>query len=546
MTNELNERFSPMHVKQAIGIASDKRYAGGNMTGAVKAIEKMKKGLSDHPQVRAVLKRQNEDVNEKFDPADFDMVATDKDKAGAKMNIIMQLRKAADVRGNLPIKFADGKSAKLPPKVIELALKKFASFRKPDTKEKLQTAMSKSYKDMVHALKTMREEVELDEARRTPGHDQVTFKAVPHKDVDDFEKLIKSVGQFKMIIKGTPKGTDFIVSGPRASMDKLDKALRSNKRFSESVEIDTTPLTEGVDKAKIQKQIDQAEKYLKSFFGNTSSVKMKKFAIQKKIEKLKKQLNEAEEDYCDCGCECGKKICESCGKPHSPENLDESKMAGWVAIYNGKKVEIKKSEANDLYGAKMKAAKMLKVPKSKMGLLAIKPGYNEEVVQEARPPQIQKGKAKGSISATGIRGKGNKKFDVDINFDNGKFSFRITDESGKFQTVGIKQASKMLGEEVTNELMAEQNLQEAPSYKLHHNTFSGAVQEAIAVAKKQGYDVDEDDWSDKVATGPKKPSKDKTNRYSIKLTKNGKPTRKFLQIQVYNMGAKYELNCYVQ
>jgi uncharacterized protein (UPF0212 family) len=468
MTNELNERFSPMHVKQAIGIASDKRYAGGNMTGAVKAIEKMKKGLSDHPQVRAVLKRQNEDVNEKFDPADFDMVATDKDKAGAKMNIIMQLRKAADVRGNLPIQFADGKKAKLPPKVIELALKKFASFRKPDTKEKLQTAMSKSYKDMVHALKTMREEVELDEARRTPGHDQVTFKAVPHKDVDDFEKLIKSVGQFKMIIKGTPKGTDFIVSGPRASMDKLDKALRSNKRFSESVEIDTTPLTEGVDKAKIQKQIDQAEKYLKSFFGNTSSVKMKKFAIQKKIEKLKKQLNEAEEDYCDCGCECGKKICESCGKPHSPENLDESKMAGWVAIYNGKKVEIKKSEANDLYGAKMKAAKMLKVPKSKMGLLAIKPGYNEEVVQEA------------------------------------------------------------------------------PSYKLHHNTFSGAVQEAIAVAKKQGYDVDEDDWSDKVATGPKKPSKDKTNRYSIKLTKNGKPTRKFLQIQVYNMGAKYELNCYVQ
>mgnify|MGYP000583462489 CR=1 FL=1 len=45
MTNELNERFSPMHVKQAIGIASDKRYAGGNMTGAVKAIEKMKKGF---------------------------------------------------------------------------------------------------------------------------------------------------------------------------------------------------------------------------------------------------------------------------------------------------------------------------------------------------------------------------------------------------------------------------------------------------------------------------------------------------------------------
>ena len=397
MIDELNERFSPKQIKQAIGIASDKRYAGGNMTGATKTIEKLARGLSDHPQVRAVLKRQNEDVNEKFDPADLDIVATDKDKAGAKMNIIMQLRKAADVKGNMPIQFADGKKAKLPPKVIELALKKFASFRKPDTKEKLQTAMGKSYKDMVHALKTMREEVELDE---------------------------------------------------------------------------------GVDKAKIQKQIDQAEKYLKTFFGNTSSVKMKKVAIQRKIDKLKKQLNEAEEveDYCDCGCDCGKKICESCGKPHKPENIDESKMAGWIAIYNGKKVEIKKSEASDLYGAKMKAAKMLKVPKSKMGLLAIKPGYNEEVVSEE----------------------------------------------------------------------VQEDLQEAPNYKLYHNTFSGAVQEAIAVAKKKGFDVDEDDWHDKVATGPKKPSKDKTNSYSIKLMKKGKPVRQMLQIQVYNMGAKYELNCYVQ
>lgn len=418
MTDELNERFSPKQIKQAIGIASDKRYAGGNMTGATKTIEKLARGLSDHPQVRAVLKRQNEDVNEKFDPADLDMVATDKDKAGAKMNIIMQLRKAADVKGNMPIQFADGKKAKLPPKVIELALKKFASFRKPDTKEKLQTAMGKSYKDMVHALKTMREEVELDEARRPAGHDKTTYKGVPFKDADAFEKLIQSVGQFKITSKGTPKGTDFIVTGPRASMDKLDKALRSNKRFNESVK---ESIEEGVDKAKIQKQIDQAEKYLKTFFGNTSSVKMKKVAIQRKIDKLKKQLNEAEEDYCDCGCECGKEICESCGKPHKPENIKEC--------------------------------------------------VNEEV---------------------------------------------------------------------------QQDLQEAPNYKLYHNTFSGAVQEAIAVAKKKGFDVDEDDWHDKVATGPKKPSKDKTNSYSIRLMKKGKPVRQMLQIQVYNMGAKYELNCYVQ
>ena len=44
----------------AIGIASDPRYAKGNMTGAVNAIEKLSKGLSKHKQVAAVLKRQNE------------------------------------------------------------------------------------------------------------------------------------------------------------------------------------------------------------------------------------------------------------------------------------------------------------------------------------------------------------------------------------------------------------------------------------------------------------------------------------------------------
>ena len=65
---ELDEGFSPKEIKMAIGIASDPRYAKGNMTGAVTAIERMKKGLSKHPQVMAVLKRQNEDFEEGYKP----------------------------------------------------------------------------------------------------------------------------------------------------------------------------------------------------------------------------------------------------------------------------------------------------------------------------------------------------------------------------------------------------------------------------------------------------------------------------------------------
>ena len=54
----------PKHVKQAIGIASDPRYKQGNMTGAVKAMNKLSPGIHNHKQVAAVLKRQNESMDD--------------------------------------------------------------------------------------------------------------------------------------------------------------------------------------------------------------------------------------------------------------------------------------------------------------------------------------------------------------------------------------------------------------------------------------------------------------------------------------------------
>lgn len=51
-------------VKQAIGIARDKRYAGGNMTGAVKTMDKINKGLAQHPKVADELRKQNEETEQ--------------------------------------------------------------------------------------------------------------------------------------------------------------------------------------------------------------------------------------------------------------------------------------------------------------------------------------------------------------------------------------------------------------------------------------------------------------------------------------------------
>lgn len=89
------------------------------------------------------------------------------------------------------------------------------------------------------------------------------------------------------------------------------------------------------------------------------------------------------------------------------------------------------------------------------------------------------------------------------------------------------------------------NLPESKSssgYDLYHRDFSSAMQHAYKHAKVNlGVDVDPDEIDRKVAMGPRKPSKGKTNSYRL-LDKDGK---KAIQVQVYGMdNGKYELNMY--
>lgn len=86
------------------------------------------------------------------------------------------------------------------------------------------------------------------------------------------------------------------------------------------------------------------------------------------------------------------------------------------------------------------------------------------------------------------------------------------------------------------------------SADLYFNTYSAAVQHARAQAEKKGFEVVEDDWFNQVTTGKGKPGRGKTTRHTLKLTKNGKPVRQGLSIQVYNRDTDkntYELNYYV-
>lgn len=82
-------------------------------------------------------------------------------------------------------------------------------------------------------------------------------------------------------------------------------------------------------------------------------------------------------------------------------------------------------------------------------------------------------------------------------------------------------------------------------FETYHDSYTSAINAAKQWAEKEGYEIDDEDSFRKIGMGPKKPSEGKTNKFSIELTKAGKPQKKMLHIQVYGMKTKYELNCYI-
>ena len=87
------------------------------------------------------------------DPADVDDDATDDDRAAASKNIIHQLRKSIDQKGKFAVTFDDNKKVKVDAKIAQAVNDKFMAIKKPTDKEKFQSKIANSYKDMLKVLK---------------------------------------------------------------------------------------------------------------------------------------------------------------------------------------------------------------------------------------------------------------------------------------------------------------------------------------------------------------------------------------------------------
>ena len=155
---DVKEYITGKQIRMAKGIAFDKRHKGGDYTGAAKKMEKIKKGLSNHPAVKKALRTANETrLMSMQEVAGSRGRPKRGEDAASDSHIIMQLRSAQDLRGNKDIKFRGNRSAKVHPKHIDKILKYHDHpSLKPIDKRKLRVAISKSHdhlKRVANAIK---------------------------------------------------------------------------------------------------------------------------------------------------------------------------------------------------------------------------------------------------------------------------------------------------------------------------------------------------------------------------------------------------------
>ena len=158
------------------------------------------------------------------------------------------------------------------------------------------------------------------------------------------------------------------------------------------------------------------------------------------------------------------------GKPMGEE------FAGYIAHYNGQKHEIKSHEAKDLYDAKQKAIAHFKIPKSKHGLLSVKPGVNEEVEQidELSKGLVARYTNKVAKTTQTNYDKSKDKFQFSSNRQDGMKNAvkRLTKEETQIDEISRDLADRYLGK-VTQQQLQKHGMQPNMYDKLPKNRQKG-------------------------------------------------------------------------
>ena len=185
----VGEAHDPKHIKQAIGIASDPRYKKGNMTGAVKAMNKISKDIDKHPQVAAVLKRQNEALDKKDTATVKKVIAGLKGAVKAHSGQVKTLTK--DIKDDVQVKEISKNLARR--YVNKAAIDLYHKGHSQGTADTIDRAGGK------HPDQKYKGGPEFKGARRVGGIQRATRKLMNKEAMSDAEKAAhqKAIDAFK-------------------------------------------------------------------------------------------------------------------------------------------------------------------------------------------------------------------------------------------------------------------------------------------------------------------------------------------------------------
>jgi hypothetical protein len=286
---EMDEAHDPKHVKMAVGIASDKRYAGGNMTGAVKQIDKIKKGLSNHPQVRAVLRKQNEELINKLEEA---VMSNQLDElTAAEKKLVNQMY---DKKGNLtPLgkKVMNHGKKKGDKGFVESLDDRFEAFM-AESKEEAEQLDELSPETLKSYKKKAMKQYTQSANKRNPGGGNYgsATKAAQDKHQKRFDKRHKGIGSE---IKRTtdsdihlkdPKG--LVRKDPKSNSMTGKPAPYKNRAESKVDEVLDTPKAMDSYHNKAKAQSDRAR--------NSATAKLVRGGKEKDISKEKNTIRKRE------------------------------------------------------------------------------------------------------------------------------------------------------------------------------------------------------------------------------------------------------------
>ena len=555
--------FTPKMVKMAIGIASDDRYAGNNMTGATKAIEKIAKGLSGHPQVQAVLKKQNESVDLDEAKSQGMFVVLEK---GSKNKVIGQFKdksKAVDMmKKNAGSKVIQiGKFATDDDKPVDIKVGDELSYTRVKLATKVKESVdldegivSKTLTGLVDkGLNKVLDKLEkmtgkhlgfvqksnIPSAGTDRGNEYVKFK----KEAEDFHRKAKKqwtyskreVGDsFKYYGTGKiPQMQIDMVNDLQAEMQKiidmhtqLEKMMQTTgnsakyQRTMEKLDFDTSRVFKEI--AKVTEKGDARYRAMQGM-GNLAKAK-------KMTHKTPGQINPVKfRAYGNMG-----------------ESVELDEKGPKIGVDRLKQQRDADSKI-DIKGAKKRKPRVSSTKKNLSSISARadkKAMESFDLVSEASLIPALRDIADNK-SATKVKGTLVDMFTASM----------ITQIYDKVNDANKTKMDKLPLEKLVNiahKIMKKEDAMvqtEAKSdYTIMHKSYSDAMSHAYDVAKKRGYEVDMDDVSDKVAMGPRKPSEGKTNSHNLTITKGGKPVKKQLNVQVYNRGGNtpFELNMYIE